>query len=175
VSESGGPTDGVVVLNRFRAPDAAAMRDGDRDPEHRRRFDFPPDFVPSIGHSLAVVARWRREREAGRRFTFAVRDVRAGTLLGGCELRPAANGAANLSYWTYPAHRKCGVASRAVALAISHAFGDLGLVRLELAVDAGNLPSLKVALRAGFRQAGFRDEKVLYVLEARRRRRRKRG
>src|SRR5215470_7513556 len=109
--------DGVVVLADFAAADAAAMRDVDGDPEHRRRFDFPDDFVPSLEHSLEVVARWQREGASGKRFAFAVRDAASGDLLGGCELKPLTSEVANLSYWTYPAHRRRGVASEAVARA----------------------------------------------------------
>jgi len=155
--------DGVVVLTDFAAADAAAMRDADGDPEHRRRFDFPDDFVPSPGHSLAVVARWEREREAGTRLTFAVRSVESGALLGGCELHPLGSSAANLSYWTYPPHRNRGAASRAVAIAIRIAFEELELARLEVVVDPDNEPSRKVALRNGFVESGTRGSRLLYL------------
>lgn len=49
------------------------MCDGDRDPEIRRRFEFPDHFALSLSHSLAVVSRWEHERSTGERFTFAVR------------------------------------------------------------------------------------------------------
>lgn len=99
-------TDGVVTLTPFVRDDAPVMCDGDRDPEHRRRFAFPDDFVPSVRHSQEVIARWEQERIAGTRFPFAVRDAITGTLLGGCELKPQGTEAANLSFWTYPAHRR---------------------------------------------------------------------
>ena len=88
--------DGVVVLTFFVAADAAVLCQGDGDPELRRRFDFPNDFVPSLAHSLEIIQRWDRERAAGERFPFAVRDAATGELLGGCELRPTAPGVANL-------------------------------------------------------------------------------
>src|SRR5215211_7111629 len=97
------PSDGVVALSLFERGDAAVLRDGDHDPEHRRRFDFPQSFVPSLQHSLDTISRWERERLTGKRFPFAVRDANTGDLLGGCELRPRCGDAADLSYWTYPA------------------------------------------------------------------------
>ncbi len=163
--EPGAPTDGVVVLTPFVAADAPRLRDADKDPEHRLRFGFPEDFVPSIEHSLAVVSRWQREREAGTRLTFAVRDAAAGTLLGGCELLPLGSGAANLSYWTYPTHRNRGIASRAVAIAVKLAFTDLRLARLEVVVDPDNHYSRKVALNNGFEESGTRGKQILYVLD----------
>lgn len=160
------PGDGVVTLSFFVPSDAPVLRDADDDPEHRRRFEFPVDFVPSLQRSLEVIARWEEERVAGTRFPLAVRDAVTATLLGGCEIKPLPNGAANLSYWTYPAHRGRGVASRAVALTCGYAFGKLGLKRVEILTDPDNAPSRRVAVRNGFREAGVRDGRILYIADA---------
>ena len=158
-------TDGIVALSFFVGSDACVMCDGDHDPEHRRRFEFPDDFNPSLDHSMAVIARWEKERTDGTRFPFAVRDVATNTLLGGCELRPLAADAANLSYWTYAPHRGRGVASRAVALVREIAFGEFGIRRIEVLVDPDNWPSRQVAVRNRFREVGSREGRVLYMLE----------
>jgi RimJ/RimL family protein N-acetyltransferase len=159
------PSDGVVTLSLFRPSDAAVMRDGDRDAEHRRWFELPEHFVPSVQHSRDVIALWERKRAAGERFPFAVRDAGTGELLGGCELRPVGKGAASLAYWTYPAHRSRGVASRAVALACQVASEQLRFRRLEVLADPDNGSSRRVALRNGFREAGLRDRRVLHIKE----------
>src|SRR5262245_14686165 len=156
------PSDGVVTLSLFRPGDAAVLRDGDHDPEHRRRFDFPDDFVPSLRHSQDVISRWEHERGANARFAFAVRDAETGELLGGCELLPLGKESANLSYWTYPTHRLRGVASRAVALVCQVAFQQFRFRRLEVVTDTDNSSSSRVALRNGFKDAGLRDGRVLY-------------
>lgn len=160
------PSDGVVTLAHFVPGDASVLREADDDPEHRRRFEFPDDFVPSLQHSLEAIARWEQERIAGTRFPFAVRDATTATLLGGCEIKPLPTGAANLSYWTYPGHRGRGVASRAVALACRLAFEELGLKRLEIVADLDNAASRRVAVRNGFRTVGVRDGRVLFIAEA---------
>jgi RimJ/RimL family protein N-acetyltransferase len=160
------PSDGVVTLSLFVPGDAPVLRGADDDPEHRRRFEFPEDFVSSLQHSLDVIARWEHERISGTRFRLAARDAATATLLGGCEISPLLNGTANLSYWTYPAHRGHGVASRAVALARRWAFEELGLKRLEIVVDPDNAPSRRVALRNGFREVGARDGRILHVADA---------
>jgi RimJ/RimL family protein N-acetyltransferase len=159
-------SDGVVTLSRFVNSDASVLRDADCDPEHRRRFDFPEAFVPSLRHSLAAIARWKRERTKGTRFAFAVRKATSGTLVGGCELKPCDSNTANLSYWTYPMHRNRGLASRAVALVCRIAFLELGFERLEVLTDPDNLSSRKVAARNGFRKVGVRDGRVLHILDA---------
>src|SRR5207253_4816063 len=92
------PRDDSVVLTFFRVSDAAALRDVDADPEHRRRFEFPAAFVPSLEHSERVIADWTRARGAGGPFVFAVRAVADSELLGGCELRLREQHVANLSY-----------------------------------------------------------------------------
>jgi len=65
-------SDGRIVLTRFTPADAAVMCAADDDPEMRRRFDCPADFVPSIDHTLHVIDRWAREWAAGDRFPCAV-------------------------------------------------------------------------------------------------------
>src|SRR5437016_2328400 len=141
------PGDGTVRLSLFLPSDAPALRAADDDPEHRRRFEFPDDFVPSLQHSLDVIAHWEREGIAGTRFAFPAREALSDTLLGGCEIKPLAAGAANLSYWTSPGHRRHGVATRAVALACPFAFEHLGLTRLEIVFDPDHAASRAVAVR----------------------------
>ncbi|HEV3050765.1 MAG TPA: GNAT family N-acetyltransferase [Longimicrobium sp.] len=155
-----------LILDTFLPGDAPVLCAADHDPEHRRRFEFPEDFVPSLEHSRAVIGRWAEERRAGVRFPFAVRHAAAGTLLGGCELSPLGEGAANISYWTYPPHRGRGIATEAVRRLCAIGFGDLGFRRIELSADHDNLASRRVAIRSGFREVGVRDGRVLHVLDA---------
>jgi RimJ/RimL family protein N-acetyltransferase len=160
------PGDGVVTLSLFLQSDAAVLRDGDLDAEHRRRFEFPEDFVPSLQHSRGVISRWERERTAGERFPFAVSYACTGELFGGCELRPLRDRDANLSYWTYPAHRSRGVVSRAVALACQVAFQQKRFHRLEIVTDPDHGASRRVALRNGFQETGVRGDRILYIRDS---------
>jgi RimJ/RimL family protein N-acetyltransferase len=141
------------------------MVEGDRDPEHRRRFGFPSDFVASAEHSAAVLAKWNDDWVRGDRYTFAVRDSVDGTLLGGCELQPRPSGEANLSYWTYPAFRRRGVASRAVALLAKTAFEVFGVTTLEILTAPDNTASRSVADRSGFVPKGSRYGQLLFIAE----------
>ncbi len=154
-----------IVLEPYVAGDAAVLCEVDADPEHRRRFEFPPDFAPSLQHSRDVIARWEAERLAGTRFPYAVRNP-LGELLGGCELCPAGGATANVSFWTHPRHRRQGVAAEAVRLAIELAPG-LGFDHLEVVAEADNIASRRVALRNGFRECAMRGSRVLYVLDLR--------
>ncbi len=130
-------SDGFICLTPFLPADAPILCDGDNDPELRRRFEIPAEFIPSLRHSHGVIARWQDERAAGTRFAFAVRNATSRELLGGVELQPREAQIGNLSYWTYPAHRERRVATRAVALACALAIEDLGLHWLGVAHGCG--------------------------------------
>jgi RimJ/RimL family protein N-acetyltransferase len=59
-----------------------------------------------------------------------------------------------IGYLVAPAARGRGVARRTVELLTRWAFDELGLERLELRIDPENVPSTKVAARAGYRLDG---------------------
>jgi RimJ/RimL family protein N-acetyltransferase len=160
-------SDGVIALTFFKPSDAPVLLEADSDAEHRRRFDFPDDFVPSLQHSENVIARWELERIACVRFALAVRSVANGELLGGCELRPLGNGAASLSYWTYSEHRCRGVASRAVKLACERAVAEFDFGSLQIVAEPDNIPSRQIAARNGFEEVGNQNGRILYTLELR--------
>jgi RimJ/RimL family protein N-acetyltransferase len=154
-----------VTLTPYQPADAPVLFEAAHDPEHRRRFDFPADFTPSLQHSLEVIAGWERQRLAGERFAYAVRSAADGEVLGGVELRPLGDGTANVSYWTAARHRRRGVASRAVSLLCRVAFLDMGFRSLRIVADPDNVASQRVALRNGFREAGTAEGRLCYVLD----------
>jgi len=162
ITENDLPRDEAVVLTFFHLTDAPVMCEMDSDPEHRRRFDFPEGFVPTVEHSERVITGWTNARQEGQ-FVFALRDLGSSDLLGGCEIRLLGNHVANLSYWTVPRHRSQGIASRGVALACKVARARLAVQLLEIVVDPDNIASRRVAIRNGFREVGIRDGWILHV------------
>jgi RimJ/RimL family protein N-acetyltransferase len=88
-----------------------------------------------------------------------------GVLVGGCELRLVAPARVELSYWTFPAHRRRGLATRALRLLVEWAVGELGVRHVELHVAADNVASRRVAESAAFRQAGTVGDELRYVLD----------
>jgi RimJ/RimL family protein N-acetyltransferase len=88
-------------------------------------------------------------------------DARAGSNLYWCvadavmDLRDALGTAGEIGYWTHPEARGRGVMSKAVRLALRHAFipredGGLGRKRLRLNAADGNSASLHIAGDNGF-------------------------
>lgn len=62
---------------------------------------------------------------------------------------------AYLGYYGVAGMNGRGLMGEAVALAVTHAFKDLGLHRLEANIQPGNKPSRALVERLGFRQEGY--------------------
>ncbi|MDP9233238.1 MAG: GNAT family N-acetyltransferase, partial [Actinomycetota bacterium] len=79
-----------------------------------------------------------------------------GALVGGCEIRTGASRVAEISYWTFPQHRRKGFATHAVRLLCDFAFRELGVERIEAQVEPNNRGS-----RGVIEGAGFLEERTL--------------
>jgi len=146
-------SDGTVILDLFQLEDAVSHLAGEDD-ELERRFGWFPRRSTLVGVRESI-ARWRQDWAiGGPRRAFALRLVHGGELVGGCELRMREDASAGMSYWTLAAHRRRGLATRGVRLAIGYAFGTLGLTEIELEIEPDNLASRGVARRAGFTEVG---------------------
>ncbi len=79
-----------------------------------------------------------------------------GTVLGGVSVFAidADQASGQVGYWTLPGARGRGVATAAVKAVSRWAFGQLQLHRIELFHAVDNLPSCRVAQRAGFTLEG---------------------
>jgi len=89
----------------------------------------------------------------GTLYAFAVYDRHDGTLVGSVGLNQFnhAHRNANAGYWTRRSRQGQGLASRALAMAARFGFAQLGLVRVEIIAEPGNLASRRTAERAGAR------------------------
>jgi RimJ/RimL family protein N-acetyltransferase/8-oxo-dGTP pyrophosphatase MutT (NUDIX family) len=143
-------TDGVVSLAPSAESDIEPHLAGEDD--ELLHWMGQPERSDAYG-MLEVIARWRREREAGTRLTFAIHVD--GDTVGGAELQPRGE-TAMLSWWLYAGHRGQGYATRAARILTEHAFSDLGVRRVEAQVDPRNVPSQRVATRTGLRREGLK-------------------
>lgn len=88
-----------------------------------------------------------------RHWTIRVDGVLAGDIaLSHIQRGPLQN--ANLGYMVDAAFRGRGVATAAVRLAAEHAFGEVGLHRLEAGAMPSNVASQRVLEKAGFTRVG---------------------
>lgn len=93
-----------------------------------------------------------------RRETLLVCRLEDRALAGQINIGEIVQGAfqsAYLGYWIGRAFARKGYMGEGLALALDHAFGRLGLHRLEANIQPGNAPSTALVKRLGFRREGL--------------------
>lgn len=148
-------TDGVVLLRPLAPADAQAHLAGE-DEELVRWLNGGRSSLEGVrAHLVRAAAAWTRE-EPWR--AFGVVDVGSGRLAGTIDAHAAlptlALGSVNLAYGIYPAWRRRGYATRAVRLLSAFSRDVLRCGTAVLRVAPENVPSIRVALRCGFRYVG---------------------
>ena len=113
-----------------------------------------------VRHSPAAYRAMRRvlaqRARLGTSLPFAVRVE--GRLAGQVTIDNIVRGAlrsGSLGYWVDRSVAGRGLGSLAVALACAHAFGQVGLHRVQADIRPENLPSQRLVKRLGFRQEGL--------------------
>ena len=150
-------TDGVIVLNGYTSDDVAAHLAGE-DEETARRFGWWPKISTEATVRDAFDCWADSWATAGPTRTFAAREAATGLLVGGCELRLARDGSAEVSYWTAAGQRRRGYATRALVLLLRYA-RSIGVTQLESHVAEDNQASRRVAEKAGFHLASTFTDK----------------
>jgi RimJ/RimL family protein N-acetyltransferase len=144
--------DGRTALRPWRDADIPALVRACQDPEIPRWTRVPSPY----GESDARMYMQQRHDavRSGAGAPYAVVDGRAGSLLGSISLMRFAwdHARAEVGYWLAREARGQGHAARAVRLMCRWGFEELGLERIELVAATGNLPSQRVAERAGFKR-----------------------
>lgn len=131
-----------------------------RDEALIARWDASSPLTWAERHSPEM---WRAQRtllaRAGRRgdalpFAICVDGAFAGQItLGGIQRGALQSGW--VGYWVDSLRQGHGVATRAVALVVAHAFGPVGLHRVEATIAPDNAASMAVVGHVGFRQEGL--------------------
>jgi RimJ/RimL family protein N-acetyltransferase len=118
---------------------------------------LPYESWRSVDDGLAWLARMRKIEESGTGVQRVVIDKASGRAIGGCllfRLEPA-SARAELGYVLGRRYWGRGLMREALAALIPHAFGTLGLRRLEAEVNPLNAPSCGLLERLGFRNEGL--------------------
>ena len=101
---------------------------------------------------------WLHRQLTGPVVGLVAREAHSDGLVGVVNLNEIVGGAFQSAYLGYYGMVRLagrGLMTEAVRLAIAHAFGTLGLHRLEANIQPGNTASLALVRRLGFRQEGF--------------------
>lgn len=148
--------DGQTITLRPLAPgDAEAMYAAAVESAEALRTTMP---WWHDGFSLDEMRNWtnlcQTFWEQGSQYEFSMLSKRSGDYVGSCALGPINRQGmrANLSYWVRTSQTGHGIASEAARLVSQWAFQALGLQRVEIVIVASNLPSRRVALKAGATQ-----------------------
>lgn len=149
-------SDGVVTLRPWQREDIPALIDclsGDAEiTEWLEMVPQPYTEADARAWVDAVASFWREGTSA----PFAVLDATDGRIVGGVGFRwiPEEQRVGEVGYWMRRDARGRGFTTRATVLLARWALEELGCERLQLRADELNVPSQRVAEKAGFRREG---------------------
>jgi ribosomal-protein-alanine N-acetyltransferase len=148
-----------LTLRPWLLSDAPAVVDTYRDPHIQRWHVRSMDEGEARDWVTSWQARWRAESGAGWAIT------RDGALVGRMTFGHLSleDGSAEVAYWTVPAARGTGVASRALRTASGWLLTSGGLYRLELCHSVANPASCRVAASAGYLFEGTKRRQGLHA------------
>lgn len=141
--------DGDLILRPKAPGDADAVTAACRDPEIPRWTQVPSPYTRA--HAVEYLARVNTDAAAGTAVGLHAVDP-DGALLGSFALMELDRepGYGEIGYWVVAEARGRGVATRAVRLLTGWGHDALGLRRIEILTHRDNLPSQRVAGKAGF-------------------------
>jgi ribosomal-protein-alanine N-acetyltransferase len=110
-----------------------------------------PEFLTAAGQEERV--RRCQADQAAEGFVITVSGAIAGHLSLD-RIRRDILQSADIGYWVAPRERRRGIATRAIGLAVAHAFGRLGLHRVHATTDPDNAASCRALEANGFQRVG---------------------
>lgn len=144
-----GPRVGVRTLERADSEEFLALVHASKDLHHP--WIAPPATAEDFE---AYVARF----DAPEREGFVVCERAGGRIVGGVNINNIVHGAFRcgaLGYTAFAPFAGQGFMTEGLALVVRHAFGPLGLHRLEANIQPGNEASRRLVQRLGFRLEGL--------------------
>jgi [ribosomal protein S5]-alanine N-acetyltransferase len=155
-------SDGEVTLRRLRPGDASAYGAAYReDPDLGRLLGEEVD--PDEAEVRERIDRQDERAAAGRSIELAIVDPGTDALWGSLILHSFdwRSRRAEIGFWLIPAARGRGKATAAVSLALSWAFAQLDLLRMEMTTTRDNPAVPALARRLGFTQEGVMRQRNL--------------
>ena len=149
--------DDLVRLRPWSARDVDALVDAWADPEIQRWTRVPQARGPADALRWISAEQLRRDRGLSLDLVIAPADLvdeqHTTTVLGEVGMVPLAGGPsrAELGWWVAPAHRRQGIATRAVGLFATWLRDELAFTDLFAEVDTDNPASVWVAERNDLR------------------------
>jgi len=147
-------TDGTLTLRPPAPGDVDAVTAACQDPEIQRWTFVPSPYRRE--HAVDWIGRAPAAARAGE--IVSLLAFEDGALAGSFSVLEIDHerGYGEIGYWVAPDARRRGVATRATRLLHEWAAGTLGLTHLEILPHEDNVPSRRVAERAGYGDTGER-------------------
>jgi ribosomal-protein-serine acetyltransferase len=156
--------EGPLLIRPYREGDASALYEAVREslPEVSRWLPWCHENY-SIEESREFVGSRETSAHDGEWYSFAVFEREGGKFLGGVGLNffNRVHQMANLGYWVRTSAAGRGVATDATRAVARFGFEELGLQRIEIVAAVGNLPSQRVAEKAGAVREGVLRKRLL--------------
>ena len=138
-----------VILRTWRMEDVPTVTEACRDAEIARWLALVPQ--PYTEEHARFYVEECIQADDDRR-PFAIADASTGDLVGSIDMRINRLQTGHVGYWVVAQARGRGVASEALRAISRWALAELGLGRVELVADPGNVASQRVAEKAGFQR-----------------------
>jgi ribosomal-protein-alanine N-acetyltransferase len=154
------PLEGTRVrLRGMRQSDVPALFAMQSDPDGMRYWSYPP--LQRIEQAQALFEKNDRDALSGDSLSRAIAIRPDDTLIGTCTLFAIDNRhrRAMIGYALARPHWGNGYAQEALRLLLGHAFGALGLLRVEADIDPRNAASIRLVERLGFAREGLLRER----------------
>jgi RimJ/RimL family protein N-acetyltransferase len=150
-----------VQLRAMRPDDVPALFALQSDPVGMRYWSYPP--LTHVEQAREMFEKNERAARAGDCLPWAVALARDDAMIGTCTLFAidAKHRRAMIGYALARSHWGQGYAQEALSLALAHAFGAMGLHRVEADIDPRNTASLRLVERVGFAHEGLLRERWL--------------
>jgi RimJ/RimL family protein N-acetyltransferase len=156
--------EGPLVIRSYREEDARALYEAAREsmPEVSLWLPWCHENY-SIEDSRTFTSSRGVAAEGDEWYSFAIFEQEGGRFLGGVGLNfiNRVHQMANLGYWVRTSAVGRGVATMATRAVARFGFAELGLQRIEIVAAVGNLPSQRVAEKAGAVREGVLRKRLL--------------
>ena len=157
-------TEGPLLIRPFREEDAYLLYEAVRESVSQVSPWLPWCHQNySIEESREFIGSRELASQGGEWYSFGIFEKNDGTFLGGVGINfiNRVHQLANLGYWVRTSATGSGIATMATRLAARFGFEELGLHRIEIVAAVGNVPSQRVAEKAGAKREGVLRKRLL--------------
>ena len=157
-SRTGSRSRAVSSLRCWDPRDAPLLKDAvDSSLEHLREWmPWAHDEPEELAEKVVLLRRFRGNFDLGQDFVFGIFSPDESEVLGGTGLHTrTGEGAFEIGYWVRANRTRHGIATAATAALTRAGIEVGGADRIEIHVDPGNEPSLRIPRRLGFHEEGL--------------------